>query len=202
MIATWPHGDRPEQPLLYCCETMPGFEYQVAFNLIYAGYVHEGLTLVKSIRDRFDGKKRNPFCEFEWGNHYARSMIAYTGMLALSRFRYSAVDRTLQFAPQLGESDFRQFFSVASGWGVISQSISSRSHTVTVSIAKGELEIGEFRIRTADRVAAATARCAQTQVSTRQSAGQGVHPEALNSFILEKPLTARVGEPVALEVRL
>lgn len=56
MIATWPRKGRPNQPLLYCYETMPGFEYQVAFNLLYAGYVSEGLTLVKSIRNRLDGK--------------------------------------------------------------------------------------------------------------------------------------------------
>jgi non-lysosomal glucosylceramidase len=99
MIATWPRGARPEEPLLYCYETMPGFEYQVAFNLLYAGHIEESLTLILSIQDRFDGKKRNPYCEFEWGNHYARSLVSYTGMIALSRFRYSGVDRSLQFVP-------------------------------------------------------------------------------------------------------
>ena len=198
MIATWPKGGRPEQPLLYCYETMPGFEYQVAFNLLYAGYLEEGLTLIKSIRDRFDGKKRNPFCEFEWGNHYARDMIAYTGLLALSRFRYSGVDKMLQFAPQIQAEDFRQFFSVGSGWGVVSQKASSGSQTVNVSVAKGSLEVVEFRVKSSGAVQSASAECSGVKVKAVVSPGT----ETMTKIQLEKSLTAQVDKLIRLELKL
>ena len=204
MIATWPRGDRPDQPLLYCYETMPGFEYQLAFNLLYAGHMVEGLTIIKSIRDRFDGRKRNPFCEIEWGNHYARSMIAYTGMLALARFRYSAVEQTLQFAPQLNRENFRQFFSVASGWGLLSQSISGKKQVITVSAAKGFLEISEFRIYTPSGIKSAAAQCGdeRAKVSALNNPPLAVNPDGLNRVTLEKSLKAQPGSPIRLEVEL
>jgi non-lysosomal glucosylceramidase len=204
MIATWPRGDRPDQPLLYCYETMPGFEYQVAFNLLYSGQTMEGLTVIKSIRDRFDGKKRNPFCEIEWGNHYARSMIAYTGMLALSRFRYSGVEHALQFAPQLNHDNFRQFFSVASGWGVLSQSISSKKQVVTVSVSKGFLEVSEFRIHTPAEMKAAAAHCGgeHAKASALNNPPLVVNPDGLSRVTLEKALKAQPDNPIRLEVEL
>lgn len=201
MIATWPKGGRPEQPLLYCYETMPGFEYQVAFNLLYAGYIQEGLTLIRSIRDRFDGKKRNPFCEFEWGNHYARSMITYIGMLALSRFRYSGVGHTLQLAPQVNAENFLQFFSVASGWGVLSQKISGGKQTLTVSVTRGLLDVAEFLVQTQRPIKAAVAICDGVRVKGSQI-DTTFGPDKLNSIHLEKPMKAQTAKPIQLEISL
>jgi non-lysosomal glucosylceramidase len=204
MIATWPKGGRPEMPLLYCYETMPGFEYQVAFNLLYAGQMHEGLTLIQSVRDRFDGKKRNPFCEFEWGNHYARSMITYTGMLALARFRYSGVEKSLQLAPQVHEQDFRQFFSVGSGWGVVSQKLSGKTQTITVTVAKGSLEVSQFRVKCATPAHAVVASCNGVEVTGRDSGilTSGSRHERLSNIMLEKSVIAKPGSPIRLELKL
>jgi uncharacterized protein (DUF608 family) len=204
VIATWPRGDRPEQPLLYCYETMPGFEYQVAFNLIYAGYLEQGLELILAIRDRFDGKKRNPFCEFEWGNHYGRSLITYTGMIAFSRFRYSGIDRSLQFAPQLHADKFRQFFSVGSGWGVISQDISEDKQQVNVSVDKGGLEVTEFLLKTNRLVKSATASCGKKTmhgtVKMKQEDKQDIY--ALTQVTFSDFLTATPEVPIQIELLL
>jgi non-lysosomal glucosylceramidase len=169
-IVTWPKGGRPAKPLLYCDETWPGAEYQAAFNMIYDGYVEEGLTLVKSIRDRYDGKKRNPFCEFEWGNHYARSMIAYAGILAISQFRYSAVDKSLQLAPLVNPENFRTFFSVGSGWGVISQTRTQNRQELTVTVSKGNLTIRRFHLESVQRPRKAIATLGGYQLPGKISA--------------------------------
>ncbi|MHC4500381.1 MAG: GH116 family glycosyl hydrolase, partial [Planctomycetota bacterium] len=146
LIACWPKGGRPERPLLYCDETQIGYEYQAAGNMLYEGYILEGLTVIKSIRDRFDGKKRNPFCEIEWGNHYARSMANYNALLALSGFRYSAVEKMLRLAPKVYENQFRVFFSVDSGWGVLSQQIGTNKQTFRVDVNKGKLAVEKINL--------------------------------------------------------
>ena len=46
----------------------------------------EKLTVFKSIRDRYDGKQRNSFCESESANRDVRSTANYNALLALSGF--------------------------------------------------------------------------------------------------------------------
>ena len=45
--------------------------------LMMAGMVQEGLDIVRACRDRYDGKVRNPFNEYECGHWYARAMSSY-----------------------------------------------------------------------------------------------------------------------------
>ena len=73
LLATWPRGGRPALPFVYSDEVWPGIEYQVASHLIYEGMVDEGLAIVRGLRARHSGERRNPWNEFECGNHYARS---------------------------------------------------------------------------------------------------------------------------------
>jgi len=146
LIACWPKGGRPERPLLYCDETQIGYEYQAAGNMLYEGYILEGLTVIKSIRDRFDGKKRNPYCEFEWGNHYIRSLANYNSLLALSGFRYSGVEKMIRLAPQVYKKDFQVFFSVDSGWGLLSQKVGPKKQLACVDVKKGTLAIEKLNL--------------------------------------------------------
>ena len=141
VICTWPHGDRPKVPFLYCDETMIGFEYQLACLLIQEGYVSEGLKVVKAVRDRFDGYNRNPWNEFECGSHYARSMASYGLLLAISGFEYSAVKKHIGFSPALDDEDFSSFFSVPDAWGVYRQ----HPGKAELEIMGGELDVRTFR---------------------------------------------------------
>ncbi len=68
------------------------------------------------MRSRYDGRVRNPWNEYECGNYYARAMASFALLGALAGFRYSAVQRTLWFAPRLDVRPFRSFFSTASGF--------------------------------------------------------------------------------------
>ena len=146
LIATWPHGGKPVHPLLYCDETQIGYEYQVAGNLLYEGYLLEGLTVIRSIRDRFDGKRRNPFCEFEWGNHYARSMANYNALLALSGFRVNAPIGSVEFAPKITPENFKCFFASGEGWGAFAQKFDGAVQTAVIDLKWGQLKVREISL--------------------------------------------------------
>jgi uncharacterized protein (DUF608 family) len=142
LLCSWPHGDKPTLPFIYSDEVWTGIEYQVASHLIQEGFVEEGLTIVKALRSRYDGRTRNPWNEYECGNWYARAMASYSLLGALSGFRYSAVERTLWFGPRLNIRPFKSFFSAASGFGVIA--LDGRS--VSVQMIEGELPIEKLAL--------------------------------------------------------
>jgi uncharacterized protein (DUF608 family) len=137
LLCTWPRGDKPTLPFVYSDEVWTGIEYQVAAHLIAEGFVKEGLTIVKALRSRYDGRIRNPWNEYECGNYYARAMASYSLLGALAGFRYSAVQRTLWFGPQLSIRPFKTFFSTASGFGTIVLDVGS----LTIQLLEGELVV-------------------------------------------------------------
>jgi uncharacterized protein (DUF608 family) len=137
LLCSWPRGDKPTLPFVYSDEVWTGIEYQVASHLISEGFVEEGLTIVKALRSRYDGRTRNPWDEYECGNFYARAMSSYSLLGALAGFRYSAVERTLWFAPKLKQRPFKCFFSTAFGFGTISLD----AHNVSIQVIEGELPL-------------------------------------------------------------
>ncbi|MBI4530117.1 MAG: hypothetical protein HY709_01225, partial [Candidatus Latescibacteria bacterium] len=117
LLCSWPRGGRPHYPFPYADEVWTGIEYQVAAHLIYEGLVDEGLSIVKGVRDRYDGERRNPWDEVECGHHYARAMASWSLLLALSGYLYSAPDATLKFAPCIFPERFRCLFTVGAAGG-------------------------------------------------------------------------------------
>jgi uncharacterized protein (DUF608 family) len=139
---SWPHGDKPTLPFIYSDEVWTGIEYQVASHLIQEGFVEEGLTIVKAVRSRYDGRTRNPWNEYECGNWYARAMSSYSLLGSSAGCRYSAVEKTLWFGPQLNVRPFQCFFATASGFGVIG--LDGRS--LSVQMIEGELPIEKLAL--------------------------------------------------------
>jgi hypothetical protein len=133
LICTWPKGGRPSLPLR-SDEVWTGIEYQVASHLMSVGMVEEGLDVVRTCRDRYDGRVRNPFNEYECGHWYARAMASYALIQALTGVRYDAVEKTLYINPVV-EGDFRSFLCTATGYG-----------TVGLRDGRHFIEIGEGRI--------------------------------------------------------
>jgi len=80
--------------------------------------VEEGLEIVRTCRDRYDGRVRNPFDEYECGHWYARAMSSYALLQGLSGARYDAVDKVLYLRPSI-QGDFRSFLSTATGYGTV-----------------------------------------------------------------------------------
>ena len=135
LLCSWPRGEKPTLPFVYSDEVWTGIEYQVASHLIQEGFVNEGLTIVKALRSRYDGRTRNPWNEYECGNWYARAMASYSLLGALAGFRYSAVERTLWFGPQLNIRPFEIFFSTAFGFGTIALD----DHAMSIRMIEGQL---------------------------------------------------------------
>ncbi len=121
LLCTWPKGGRPILPFVYADEVWTGIEYQVASHLIWEGFLAEGLTMVKAVRQRHDGFRRNPFNEAECGYHYARSLSSWALLLALSGFKYDMVNDTMSFDPVINQDDFSTFWSTGKAWGTYSQ---------------------------------------------------------------------------------
>lgn len=84
-MAWYPQSRFPRSPFPYYRENMTGFEYVVAGLLAMNGRFAEAERVVKDIRDRYDGEKRNPFDEAECGHHYARALAAWTVLATFDR---------------------------------------------------------------------------------------------------------------------
>ena len=117
LLCTWPKGGRLSLPFVYSDEVWTGIEYQVASHLMSMGKVTEGLEIVRHCRDRYDGRIRNPFNEYECGHWYARAMSSYSLLQGLTGLRYDAVDKTLYVDSKIG--DFTCFLSTATGFGTV-----------------------------------------------------------------------------------
>ncbi len=119
LICNWPEGrQKPRIPVPYAQETMNGFEYAAASHMIMRGYIEEGLQVVAAVRDRYDGRKRNPWNEIECGSNYARSMSSYALLLVFSGFRFDMGRQHMGFAPVVTSSKPQRFFwCLQSAWG-------------------------------------------------------------------------------------
>ena len=147
LLCSWPRGKRPALPFVYSDEAWTGIEYQVAGHLIYEGMVEEGLAVVKAVRDRYDGFRRNPWNEIECGSHYARAMASWSLLLALTGFRYSGPEKWIAFGPVVNRRSFRGFFSAGTGWGLFSQTAAPAGQRATLEIRHGALALQEFHVR-------------------------------------------------------
>jgi len=139
LMASYPH-DRPRNPFPYFTEVMTGFEYTAAIGMLYEGQEQQGLSCIRDIRNRYDGRKRSPFDEAECGHHYGRAMIAWAGLLALSGFQYSGVTGSMRFAAKPG----RYFWSNGSCWGMVDIRPSEQSWQASLQVLWGELTLRRF----------------------------------------------------------
>jgi non-lysosomal glucosylceramidase len=121
LLCSWPHGGRPKLPFVYSDEVWTGIEYHVATHLIYEGLIDEAMTIVKAVRDRQDGVRRNPWNEVECGHHYARSMSSWGLLIALSGFEFDMVRKEIKFTPVVHEDNFTSFWSTGLAWGTYRQ---------------------------------------------------------------------------------
>jgi uncharacterized protein (DUF608 family) len=118
LLASWPRGGEPSLPFVYSNEVWTGIEYQVASHLMLTGHVKPALEIVRAVRDRYDGRIRNPFNEYECGHWYARAMSSYGLLQGMTGVRYDAVEQVLHIQPAI-RGDFRAFLSTATGYGTV-----------------------------------------------------------------------------------
>ncbi len=140
IICSFPHG-KQAIPVPYYSETMTGFEYALAGLMISRGLENEGLELVRAIRDRYDGKKRNPWNEIECGSNYARAMASFALLPIYSRFKFDLPNGMLGFDP-IHKDGFKSFFSVGTAWGTLSWN----AGFIAVELCEGYLELKKFAV--------------------------------------------------------
>jgi len=141
LLCTWPLGGQLSLPFVYSNEVWTGVEYQVASHLIFQGWVKEGLAIVRTCRDRYNGKVRNPFNEYEAGYWYARALSSYALLEALTGVRYDAVDKTLYVDSKAG--NFTTFLSTATGFG----NVIFKDGKAKVNVAYGNIPIEKVILR-------------------------------------------------------
>jgi hypothetical protein len=115
VICDYGKATRPRIPFPYYAEAWTGIEYLVASHMMFAGMTREGVELYRSVRLRYDGEKRNPWNEPECGHHYARAMSAWSGVLAMSGFRYHGGDAAVEITAPAGH---KCFWATGTGWGI------------------------------------------------------------------------------------
>lgn len=185
LLCSWPHGGRPELPFVYSDEVWCGIEYQVASHLIYEGLVREGLAIVKGVRERHDGRRRNPWNEFECGSHYARSMASWAVLTALSGYYFDLPHKALGFSPRLGAEDWQAFWSNDQGWGLYSQSLKGEQGEATLSVAYGSLALQHLILGSVDH-----------QVPVQATVGD--HPIPVVASLQDGVLVLSLSQPVDL----
>jgi uncharacterized protein (DUF608 family) len=134
ICCTWPKSQKPKIPFVYSDEVWTGIEYQVAAHLIYEGFFDEALEIVRTLRNRYDGIKCNPWNEVECGNHYVRSMASWGLLIAASGYKYDLTKGIISFDPKASKDDFECFFSTADCWGTYTQRKNSRTGEMEKSV--------------------------------------------------------------------
>jgi hypothetical protein len=151
VICSYPDGvELPAIPISYCEETMTGFEYAFAGLLISEGYFKEGETVVKAVRDRYDGEKRNPFNEIECGSNYARSMASFALLPLYSGFTFDMTRGHMGFAP--ADQNGTYLYSLCESWG----KVSFGEKAVTLSVFDKPLTLNSLALPDAGKITSVT----------------------------------------------
>ena len=141
LLCSWPRGSKPMIPFVYSDEVWTGIEYQVASHLMMFGNVKEGLDIVRTLRNRHDGVRRNPFNEYECGHWYARALSSYGLLQGLTGVRYDAVTKTLYVDSKIG--DFRSFLSTNNGFGTVV----FKDGKATIEVKSGTIPAAKIQVQ-------------------------------------------------------
>ncbi len=135
LLCTWPKGGKLSLPFVYSDEVWTGIEYQVASHLMLTGNVNEGVEIVRICRNRYSGKTRNPFNEYECGSWYGRALSSYGLLQGLTGVRYDAVDKKLYVDSKVG--DFTSFIATETGFG----NVYFRNGKVAMDVMYGKIPV-------------------------------------------------------------
>ena len=138
LLCTWPRGGKPSLPFVYSEEVWTGIEYQVASHMLSFGMTEEALDIVRTLRARYDGTRRNPFDEYECGHWYARALASYGMIESITGIRYDAFEKTLYVGTDCRFS--KSFLATDTGYGTVIVN----GDKVDVNVAWGEIEINRI----------------------------------------------------------
>lgn len=194
LICDYAEGKRPKIPFPYSSEAWTGIEYLFATQLILGGMVREGVQGYEDVRRRYDGERRNPWNEPECGHHYARAMSAWSGLVALSGFRYRGAERALTAIPRLRVANFSSFWSTGTGWGTFSHSSEAGRPALSISVLGGKLPCASVE------TAAETGQSVKSSVTlgTRSVPHEVRTAQRRVTFVFRDPIELREGDRLVL----
>lgn len=108
-----------------------GEEYAVAALCIYEGLTEQGISWIKRISKRNEGRNGNPYFTNENRCSWSEATAAWAGIIAYTQFSYSKVTGTMNFTSRPGS----YFWSDGYAWGV-----------VTIGENKGGVTDAEVRV--------------------------------------------------------
>ena len=141
LMASYPHGERPQFPFPYFPEVMTGFEYTAAIGMLYEGLPELGLQVIADIRNRYDGKRRSPFDEAECGHHYARAMAAWGAYIALSGFHYDGRNGGRMAFDGIAHGSW--FWSTGDAFGTCTLDPTGR---ITLTVLEGAVRLRQLHV--------------------------------------------------------
>jgi non-lysosomal glucosylceramidase len=142
IVMSYPDG-LPEHPMPYWPEVWTGLEYAYAIGLIQQGRADLAQDVVAAARERFTGRRRNPFDEAECGHHYARAMASWGLVVALTGFRYDGRHGLMTFAQ--ASQPTRWFWSTGYAWGTVQQSPDGPGgHQVELEVLSGSVRVEQL----------------------------------------------------------
>jgi len=191
LLCSWPEGDEPSLPFVYSNEVWTGIEYQVASHLMIAGEVEKGLDIVRAARERYDGRVRNPFNEYECGHWYARAMSSYGLLQGLTGIQYDAVDKSLNMDSKVGDN-FISFISTQSGWG----NIEFKEDQIILKVAYGHLDLKEMNF-THEKGFSAIRKMV---VGSEEIQSGFEQEDGLNKVLFEKELKLDQGDELLIQL--
>jgi hypothetical protein len=104
----------------------------------------EGLSVVQSVYDRYNGKNRNPYAEIECGSNYSRGMASWSFIPIMSGFECDMVKKRIGFKPISDKKEFSSFWSCSDAWGTVSFC----NNKAELRVIEGELALNELSVGT------------------------------------------------------
>jgi len=159
-MITWPNNPQPIPGMKYGDEVMTGFEYGAAVSMMQNDMVHEGLMVIRTIADRYDGRLHtegvtdaingpwgysgNPFGDDECGKYYGRSLSVWSALTALQGFVYDGPAGLIGFRPVLHAESHASFFTVAQGYGLFKQDLNANKLNASIALREGQVQLSEI----------------------------------------------------------